>query len=295
MVMRLPSRFMATRSGTVTFFGAGVDVPPYWSLMSNLRPGRLRAGPGVNAIVPLACISQDSFQIADRPYEEQARRDHDSHAAPDDEGLSRAERCDDRRENDWCQGEQEGSAEEVDARHTPKEFPRYVLLYRRRPEHPDPDELNAESHREQDRRRHDGYEAHPDERGATQDREETDRYPEAPDVDLREHDASDDVANPDGSCDRGVHLCIATEYIAHEDRHCHRERTEEAQDDDRPRKDKDPKPLYREGVSETFAHLPQDGHGGRRLATRRPREPYGPKPREEPCRVRAERGRASPA
>src|SRR5439155_1622415 len=93
MVMRLPSRFMATRSGTVTFFGAGVDVPPYWSLMSNLRPGRLRAGPGVNAIVALACISQDSFQITDRPYEEQARRDHDSHAAPDDEGLSRPERA----------------------------------------------------------------------------------------------------------------------------------------------------------------------------------------------------------
>src|SRR5207253_2909476 len=207
MVMRLPSRFMATRSGTVTFFGAGVDVPPYWSLMSNLRPGRLRAGPGVNAIVPLRCISQDSFQIADRPYEEQARRDHDSDAAPDDEGLSRAERSDDRRENDWSQGKQQGSAEEVDARHTPKEFSRYVLL------------------------------------------------------------------------------CTATEYIAHEDRQCNRERTEEAQDDDRPRKDKDPKPLDREGVSETFAHLPQDGHGGRRLATWRPREPYGPKAREERCRV----------
>src|SRR5206468_11363334 len=47
IVMRLPSRFIATRSGTVTFFGAGTDVPPYWSLTSNLRPGRLRAGPGV--------------------------------------------------------------------------------------------------------------------------------------------------------------------------------------------------------------------------------------------------------
>src|SRR5438477_2207481 len=241
--MRLPSRFMATRSGTVTFFGAGVEVPPYWSLMSNLRPGRLRAGPGVNAILSSGGISHDSLQIADRAYEKQTRRDHDSHAAPDNEGLSRAERCDDRRKNDWSQGEQEGSAEEVDARHTPKEFPRYVLLYCRRPEHADPHELNAESHREENRRRHDGYEAHPHHRDATQDREETDRYPETPDVDLRENDAGDDVANPDGSCDRGVHLCIAMEYITHQDRKCDRERTEEAQDDDRPRKDKDPKPL----------------------------------------------------
>src|SRR5947209_5478924 len=254
MVMRLPSRFMATRSGTVTFLGAGVDVPPYWSLMSNLRPGRLRAGPGVNAIVPLRCISQDSFQIADRPYEEQARRDRDSDAAPDDEGLSRAERSDDRRENDWGQGKQEGSAEEVDARHTPKEFSRYVLLYRRRPEHPDPDELNAESHREQDRRRQDGYEAHPDDRGPTQDREETDRYPEAPDVDLREHDASDDVANHDGSWHRGVHRCISPEYIAHEDRQCQRERTEEAQADERRAKSKDPKTQDRADVSEYTEH-----------------------------------------
>src|SRR5213593_602145 len=47
IVMRLPSRFIATRSGTVTFFGAGVVTPPYWSLTSDLRPGRLRAGPGV--------------------------------------------------------------------------------------------------------------------------------------------------------------------------------------------------------------------------------------------------------
>src|SRR5438445_1729729 len=206
MVMRLPSRFMATRSGTVTFFGAGVDVPPYWSLMSNLRPGRLRAGPGVNAIVVLACISQDSFQITSRPYEEQARRDHDSDAAPDDEGLSRAERSDDRRENDWGQGKQEGSAEEVDARHTPKEFSRYVLLYRRRPEHPDPDELNAESHREQDRRRQDGYEAHPDDRDATQDREDTDRAPEAPDGGPRQHAPSSAGAHPGGSCDSGAAL-----------------------------------------------------------------------------------------
>src|SRR2546430_17680817 len=93
MVMRLPSRFMATRSGTVTFFGAGVDVPPYWSLMSNLRPSRLRAGPGVNAIVLLTCISQDSFQIADRAYEEQAPRDHNTHARPDSDGPGRAEPC----------------------------------------------------------------------------------------------------------------------------------------------------------------------------------------------------------
>src|SRR5438094_7471413 len=243
MVMRLPSRFIATRSGTVTFFGAGVDVPPYWSLKSNLRPGRLRAGPGVNAIVLLTCISQDSFQIADRAYEEQARRDHDSHAAPDDEGLSRAERCDDRRENDRSQGEQEGSTEEVDTRHTPKEFRRYMLLHRRRPEHPDPDELNAESHCEQHRRRQDRHEAHTHDRDATDDREETDRYAEAPDVHLCEHDTSDDVANPDRSGDRSEHLRIAMEYIAHEDRQCHCERTEEAKDDDRPRKDKDPKPL----------------------------------------------------
>src|SRR5439155_3325342 len=206
-----------------------------------------------------------------------------------------AERCDDRRENDRSQGEQEGSAEEVDARHTPKEFPRYMLLHRRRPEHPDPDELNAESHCEQHRRRQDRHEAHTHDRDATDDREETDRYAEAPDVHLCEHDTSDDVANPDRSGDRSEHLRIAMEYIAHEDRQCHRERTEEAQDDDRPRKDKDPKPLDREGVSETFAHLPQDGHGGRRLATRRPREPYGPKAREERRRVETEGGRQSRA
>src|SRR5438105_339347 len=52
IVMRLPSRFMATRSGTVTFLRDGVLAPPYCSLIYDLRPGRLRAGPGVRSIVP---------------------------------------------------------------------------------------------------------------------------------------------------------------------------------------------------------------------------------------------------
>src|SRR5437773_7516013 len=87
--MRLPSRFIATRSGTVTFFGAGVDAPPYWSLTSNLRPGRLRAGPGVNAIVARAHIRHDSFQIADGRQEERSERQDDRDRPGDDEDERR--------------------------------------------------------------------------------------------------------------------------------------------------------------------------------------------------------------
>src|SRR5581483_7722925 len=53
MVMRLPSRFMATTSGTVSFLGGAAAAPPYaeswgrpvFSVTRHLRPGRLAPVP----------------------------------------------------------------------------------------------------------------------------------------------------------------------------------------------------------------------------------------------------------
>src|SRR6266566_7813855 len=134
MVMRLPSRFMATRSGTVTFFGAGVDVPPYWSLMSNLRPGRLRAGPGVNAIVLLTCISQDSFQITDGWQQETGERQRDRDRTCDDENERRALGLGQDRRADRRERHQQGPSEVVDASDSTEESSRHVYLKCRDPQ-----------------------------------------------------------------------------------------------------------------------------------------------------------------
>src|SRR5712691_9685268 len=100
MLIRLRSRFIATTSGTVIFFGGTVVVPPYavWSLIRVLRPGRLRAGPGVTSIVPRPCTSHDSFQLADGRDEQEERGNDQRDDAPDHERRRRSERRHDRGE-----------------------------------------------------------------------------------------------------------------------------------------------------------------------------------------------------
>ena len=129
----------------VDLFGAGVETPPVLSLTSNLRPGRLRAGPGVRPIVPLSGISHVSFQIANRGQEERGECEDDRDHPGDDEDecrpLALCQKCGGDR-GDGCQ---QRSAEVIHAGDTTEQAPRHVHLQGGDPQDAEAREADPES------------------------------------------------------------------------------------------------------------------------------------------------------
>src|SRR2546425_1368306 len=253
--------------------------------MSDLRPGRLRAGPGVASIVPRRSASHDSFQLADRRDEQEAHDDRRRGGAPDDERLRGAKRGDDRGEQDRSEREEQRAAEEVDARDTAKELARYVLVHRGRPEHAHADEMDAEPRGEEQRRRDHREQADPGDRKPAHDREQADRYPKAPDRHLRQGDARDHLSHTDRRGDDAEKRGVAMEHVSDQDRQRNVERADHPEDHDGPAEDEDPQPRDRERVGEAFADLTEDRRGGGRLVSRRPSDPERNEAQQERQRV----------
>src|SRR5438477_10424620 len=242
MVMRLPSRFMATRSGTVTFFGAGVEVPPYWSLMSNLRPGRLRAGPGVNAILSSGGISHDSLQIAEGRQQKTGERQRDRNRARDHENEGGSLALREERRSDRYDRREQRSAEIIDARHAAQKSPRHVDLQRG-----DPEDTEAREAQPVDRagdqsagdRRHEPVH---EERDPHERAEEIHRDATPPDAHLCDRRGADRLTHPDARADDPVRDGTPTEGCRHKERKRNGDRADAGGHDERPAEARHPEP-----------------------------------------------------
>src|SRR5256885_10272150 len=262
-------------------------------LISNLRPGRLRAGPGVNAIVPRGGISQDSFQIADRTYGERGEAERGRKAAADDERIFRPHSFNDRREDQGSNWKEQDRAEAVHARNPPEHLPWYMALEQRVPQDLEADEREAlrKGEEEDVRQRRD----QPVSRNgdARKDRPDIHHQSGLAHRELSTQQSPADLAYPHGRPDSAVDASVRVENIADEERKRDDRGTGDPQVHKREDGDRDPEPRERESERDPRANLLQHGHRGPGLAQRRSREPQRDKAHKEACGVHCKGHRRS--